>query len=241
MPRKKKNWELEYFGIHNPPESFYFKFGKTTLISQQLFQTPTVTTNRVLHLEVIQKVYEWELANKIPKEKALDWVELVKPIIDLLSIPKETRKELFQQYKETQQVKLETAIKAIEKAEKNLFNDEIRLFHLVESLKAYKSIYQFALEHFNKRETGEHQLLYDLILPLVDKMKEINFSEYKIKNAIDDLMHVFDYDSKSVGQSVLKYRKKPYFPKRLLKTIEEADKHPFLPIYNILNTHLKSK
>ena len=98
MPRKKKNWELEYFGIHNPPEDFYFKFGKTTLISQQLFQTPTVTTNRVLQLEVVQKVYEWELINKIPKEKPLDWVELVKPITDLLSIPKETRKKLFQHY-----------------------------------------------------------------------------------------------------------------------------------------------
>ena len=24
MPRKKKNWELEWFGIHNPPEAFYF-------------------------------------------------------------------------------------------------------------------------------------------------------------------------------------------------------------------------
>ena len=72
-------------------------------------------------------------------------------------------------------------------------------------------------------------------------MKEISFSEYKIKNAIDDLMDLFDYDSVSVGQSVLKYRKKPSFPKRLLKIIEEADKHPFLPIYDILNKHLKSK
>ena len=48
MPRKKVNWELEWFKIHNPPEQFYFKFGNTVLISNNLFQTPTVTTNRII-------------------------------------------------------------------------------------------------------------------------------------------------------------------------------------------------
>ena len=48
MPRKKVNWELEWFKIHNPAEQFYFKFGKTVLLSNNLFHTPTVTTNSVL-------------------------------------------------------------------------------------------------------------------------------------------------------------------------------------------------
>ena len=39
MPRKKVNWELEWFKIHNPPEQFYFEFGRTVLLSNNLFQT----------------------------------------------------------------------------------------------------------------------------------------------------------------------------------------------------------
>ena len=42
MPRKKKNWELEYGNIHNNPEQFYYKFGDITLLSENLFQTPKI-------------------------------------------------------------------------------------------------------------------------------------------------------------------------------------------------------
>ena len=40
----------------------------------------------------------------------MDWVDLINPITDLLRIPKETRKELFSDYKETQIVKLKQGI-----------------------------------------------------------------------------------------------------------------------------------
>ena len=69
MPRKKVNWELEWFKIHNPPEQFYFEFGKTVLLSNNLFHTPTVTTNRVLSTKVVEKIFDWESANKIPKKR----------------------------------------------------------------------------------------------------------------------------------------------------------------------------
>ena len=34
-----------------------------------------------------------------------------------------------------------------------------------------------------------------------EKMEDKDFSQYKIKSSIDDLMERFDYDSTSVGQS----------------------------------------
>ena len=37
MPIKKRNWELEYGGIHNTPEQFFYTFGKVTLVSEDLF------------------------------------------------------------------------------------------------------------------------------------------------------------------------------------------------------------
>jgi|TARA_B100001971_G_C17806889_1_gene342097 hypothetical protein len=77
MPRKKKNWELEYFGIYNPPESFYFKFGKTTLHSKNLFKTPTVITNFHLTVDMVEKVFEWEELNDIPKRSNFEWVDLI--------------------------------------------------------------------------------------------------------------------------------------------------------------------
>ena len=84
MPRKKVNWELEWFKIHNPPEQFYFKFGKTVLLSNNLFHTPTVTTNSVLSTKVVEKIFDWESANKISKKRNFEWLDIIKPIVDLL-------------------------------------------------------------------------------------------------------------------------------------------------------------
>ena len=120
MPRKKRNWELEYKGIHNTPEQFYYQFGKTTLYSDSLFKTPDIITTRVLQGDVVDKVIKWEKDNNITKTERMEWVELINPITDLLRIPKKTRKELFSDYKETQIVKLKQSIDAIEKAEKRL-------------------------------------------------------------------------------------------------------------------------
>ena len=64
MPRKKRNWELEYKGIHNTPEQFYYQFGKTTLYSDSLFKTPDIITTRVLQGDVVDKVFKWEKDNK---------------------------------------------------------------------------------------------------------------------------------------------------------------------------------
>ena len=102
---------------------------------------------------------------------------------------------------------LTQSIKAIEKAEKNLVNDDVRLFHLSEPLKTKRLIYEVVLKTLMKRQTGEHQLLYDLLMPVVDRLKEIGESNYRIKKVIDELMMVFNYDGESVGQSILKYKK----------------------------------
>ena len=50
--------------------------------------------------------------------------------------------------------KLNQAIESIEKAENNLFNDEVRLIHLVEPLSNQKLVYQVALKAIEKRQTG---------------------------------------------------------------------------------------
>ena len=131
-------------------------------------------------------------------------------------------------------------VEAIEKAEEDLFNDEIRLWHLVEPLLNYKMIYKMILKSLTKRETGEHQLLYDLLIPIVDRLKEHELSDYRIRQVMDNLMLVFEYDGEAVGQSVLKYNKKPYFPKRIMSMIDEAGNHPFQPLHQALKKHLDS-
>jgi hypothetical protein len=240
VPRKKRNWELENKGIHNVPEQFVYQFGNTLLFSNNLFETPSVTTNRTLRGDVVDKIFKWGKDNKITKTKAMDWVDLINPITDLLRIPKETRKELFSDYKETQIVKLKQSIDAIEKAEKILYNDEIRLYPLVEPLLNQKMIYKIVLKTLMKRQTGEHQLLYDPLMPVVDRLEEHGLSDYRIRKVIDNLMLVFEYDGEAVGQSVLKYKKKPYFPKKIIDMINEAGKQPFQPLHQALKRHLDS-
>ena len=226
MPRKKKNWELEYGNIHNNPEQFYYKFGDITLLSENLFQTPKIIKNRVLLEDVVKKIDGWVNDNKIKVKKRMEWVYLINPITDILSISKKHRKELFSDYKETQIAKLTQSIKAIEKAEKNLFNDDVRLFHLSEPLKNQRLIYEVVLKTLIKRQTGEHQLLYDLLMPVVDRLKEIGESNYRIKKVIDELMMVFNYDGESVGQSILKYKSKPYFPQKIIDLINQSKNQP---------------
>ena len=60
MPRKKRNWEIENFGVHNTPEQFYFTFGKFSPFSNNLFKTPSVTINRVLQDETVDKGHKNE-------------------------------------------------------------------------------------------------------------------------------------------------------------------------------------
>ena len=167
-------------------------------------------------------------------------MELVNPLTGIFELSKKHRKELFSDYKETQQIKLKQAISAIEKAEKNLFNEEVRLIHLTEPLQNQRLVYEVVLKSLSKRKVGEHQLLYDLMLPLVDRLIEIGESEYRIRKVIDNLVLVFDYDGESVGQSILKYRKKPYFPKRIITMINEARNQPFQPLHQALKKHLDS-
>ena len=240
MPSKKKNWELEYGNIHNHPEQFYYKYGDITLLSENLFQTPKIIKNKVLQADVVKKIDEWVHNNKIQVKRRMEWVDLINPFTDILSIPKKHRKELFSDYKETQIVKLKHSIIAIEKAEKNLLNDKVRLNHLVEPLKNQKLIYEVVLKSLSKRQTGEHQLLYDLMMPLVDRLTETGESKYRIRNVIDNLMSVFNYDGDSVGQSIFKYKKKPYFPKRIMDMINEAGNQPFQPLHQALKKHLDS-
>ena len=106
MPLKKRNLELEFGGIHNIPEQFFYKYKDITLLSENLFQTPKLIKNRVLQADVVKKIDDWVYDNKIQVKKRMEWVELIHPLTDLFAIPKGKRKEPFSHYKETQIVKL---------------------------------------------------------------------------------------------------------------------------------------
>ena len=74
-------------------------------------------------------------------------------------------------------------------------------------------------------------------MPVVDRLAEIGESEYRIKRVIDNLMLIFEYDGEAVGQSVLKYKNKPYFPKRIISMIDDAGNQP---LHQALKNHLDS-
>ena len=103
-----------------------------------------------------------------------------------------------------------------------------------------ENFYEVVLKTLIKRQTGEHQLLYDPLVSVVDRLEEHKLSDYRIREVIDNLMLVFEYDGEAVGQSVLKYKKKPYFPKKIIDMINEAGKQPFQPLHQALKRHLDS-
>ena len=44
---------MEYGGIQNTPEQFFYKYKDITLLSENLFQTPGIIKNRVLQADVV--------------------------------------------------------------------------------------------------------------------------------------------------------------------------------------------
>ena len=77
-------------------------------------------------------------------------------------------------------------------------------------------------------------------MPVVDNLKKHGESEYRIKKVIDNLMLIFDYDGEAVVQSILKYKNKPYFPKKIMNMINDAANQQFQPFHQALKKYLDS-
>ena len=71
MPYKEKNLELEYQGLLNPPEVFYFQHKHIIMISDELLSTPRVITHRVLKTSTVDKVFQWQKDNNLWKDVEL--------------------------------------------------------------------------------------------------------------------------------------------------------------------------
>jgi hypothetical protein len=196
MPHKKKNLELEFGGIHNPPEQFYFKFKHITLFADDLHSMPTVTTHRVLQLSTVDKVYRWEKDNNLSKKKMFEWVDLIKPLVHIFELTPKLRKELFSIYLETQETKLKEAIEATEKAIEQIWNEDIRLPIQSNALNERLYSYKMALKTLKQkhRRTGKYKLLYDVLLPLVIKFESEDISQYRQIRLLNNLFVKFKFD-----------------------------------------------
>ena len=68
---------LEYGGIHNTPEQFFYKYKDISLLSENLFQTPGIIKNRVLQADVVKKMdlkkifYNSSFWRKFPLSKSI--------------------------------------------------------------------------------------------------------------------------------------------------------------------------
>ena len=196
MPYKKKNLELEFGGIHNPPEQFYFKFKHITLFTDDLHSTPTVTTHRVLQSSTVHRVYQWENDNNLSKKKMFEWVDLAKPLVHIFELTPKLRKELFSIYLETQEAKFNEAIQATENAIEQTWNEDIRLPIQYNALNERLQSYKMALKTLKQKHqrTGKYKLLYDVIRPLVNKFESDGISQYRQIRLLEDLFVKFNFD-----------------------------------------------
>ena len=61
-----------------------------------------------------------------------------------------------------------------------------------------------------------------MMMPLLDKLREFGYTDYKKRKLINDLLFIgFEYDHHDVGREILKYEKKEYFPDNIIKQIKE--------------------
>ena len=219
MPYKKRNTELEQ-GMHNPPDQYFLKYGQIKLYSDSLFLTPRVQTTYVRSIETHKTVLEWTSANQISYERSLELEDIINNFVDYFSLSSNLRKELFRAYRETQLVKLNQAIDGLKKSGELLWNEKVKLPEIYFKIKSTLNIYIVVRDNLEKRKTGKHQLLYDMLMPLLYKLREYKYAEYKIKDLITDLVSKFDLKSQDVGRELLKYEKKEYFSDNIIKQIK---------------------
>jgi len=81
---KPQNWErdLQTPNIHNPPESFYFRFRNIVIYTDGLLEPPTVLTHKVARVETADKVKEWLDRCNIPYD-----LQKVEPIVKVERYP----------------------------------------------------------------------------------------------------------------------------------------------------------
>lgn len=198
MPYKKVNYELQQ-GIHNPPDNFYLKIDDITLHSGSLFLTPTVQITYVRTSKLYETIYDWAKHEKRKNSREIlfdnrfELVDIIYGFVDYLALSIDDRKKLFRLYKETQLAKLEKSIDGLNKAMALIWNDEIKLPDIYFKIHTTLKVYNTVMNNLKKRKTGYHQLLYDMLMPLLYKLREYGFSDHGAKSLISDLLDRLGY------------------------------------------------
>lgn len=219
---KPKNIE-SFQGIHNPPDKLYIKFKNVVLSSNDLFHTPIVLgKSRTMTVRTVKKIQEWMSENKIHSKSYSELYQIINRFIPFIELPEDDRKELFRLYKDTQLAKLELAIKGLKKAEKNIWNDEVKLIKVWNAILGHIKAYEIFRNNLNKKIVNYHQLLYDMLLPLLENLRELKLSKYKINKSINNLLHKFDYDYYEVAKQLIRYETQPYSANNIIKEVQKA-------------------
>lgn len=141
-----------------------------------------------------------------------EWVDLITPLLGVFDLTQNQRKELFSKYKESKIVKLTEAIEALDrlisKAKKAGLLKEQK-FLLISREQYDQALKEFQSEH---KRTGKNKLLYDVLKPVVKKLKSEGLSLYRQEKALEDLFEIFDYDTAwetdFLGRTIMRALKK---------------------------------
>lgn len=241
MARKNKNWERNGQNrvIHNPPEELFIEYEDYIIYSRGLFEPPRIDVWKggIIWADTLDKIHAWLKGiseNNFEEQFSLspsdfsEWQNIILPLVNVFELTAEKRTKLFSIYRETKIAKLEEAIKAIDKAISEaineVWNEKIRLPIPLEylkktrdELKIIRTPYLKALIDLQDKRSGEHQLLYPLLKPVIDKLYDAGISYYQLEgkgkktSPLYSLFEIFGYgnfeDATSL-RSILNYVKK---------------------------------
>ena len=232
MPRKKRNLEqIDGRSISTPPENYIYKDSNIRVIGIGLNKTPNVWIEYALTEDLFNKTREWLEVSNIVKGKTIfreevkdgqrhisnivfEWIDIIIPLHGVLNLRERERKDLFKWYMISIEVKLKSSISAIKKARNSIINDHVNLPDIINYLNTQIQTYEKDLIEFKDqhKRTGKHKFIYDLLIPLIDKLVKMKYSQYKQEKVIDKLFEKFECDTDDetyfIGRVILREYKR---------------------------------
>jgi len=223
MPTKKIN--QEFFNNEpapkrwtNSPEQFVYEKNKILFIQNGLDAPLELTVNRTRSVEDIDKIIKWVNENNLDGGWS-KWEKILgHTFIELMKLPTETHKELYQKYKESMQLKLVNALKILKTIKKEIerlskimdANITPCLIGISEQIKTYPDyIEKYTVKYQDYLNDLSHTGSYVLMKPHLNRLiKELDIGRQPVKE-IYSLFKIFDVndfnkmtDEKSLKEQV---------------------------------------
>jgi hypothetical protein len=197
VPYAKNNSEkFKGHKVSNPPEQYIWEENNITVIAES-FDFPTLVSHRVKMASHDRKLETWaSTVNKNFKqfEDAREWLDLARPICQLIDISDEELSQYFQIWRDSTLRKLKLNVKALGKIIQDCDHHEVwTAYYLLKNLENDYLRWQKYLSKSIKASETKFKARH--LRDLIHHLQSLSISDKDIKKILAELLKVFAFPS----------------------------------------------